>query len=942
MVARMALRAHYIANSHLDREWTLDFQHSRALTVRFIDRLLEIMAKVPEYEFLLDAQTLPLEDYLEIRPERRARIEELVRAGRLHIGPWYSAPDMNTISGEAITRNLLMGHLTAERFGRVMKVGYTPFGFVHISQLPQIYAGFGIDTCFFYRGITARQAPRAEFIWEGADGTRVLASRMSAQPRYNYFLNVWRKSLYGDQPARLRRSYEWASGQLPFKICDEETRFDHGSILRGRRVLDAEAVRREIAALFEREEAAFRTPELAFMHGFDTSAPDILEDEVLRIARASLPEGRELLYSSMPRYAEALKKALEGVELPVLKGEMKYPEVRPSGFRQSFVNTVSTRMRQKILATKVENHLVRLAEPFATVAGLLGAERPSRYLDIAWRLLLQCHAHDTVGGCGIDRIEEDSTYRLNQAGSISRMLLKESLGHIQAQVDCSGLGPRDILVTLFNPSSFPRTEVVTFFLDVDRKLGLDSFVVEDSRGREVESDASPTGNRGKIYRDPDDMALHLDCDEHRVRVLARELPPLGYETFVVRKGRPRTKGPSLVRPPNAMENEHLRVEIAPDGTLCVFHKESRRRYEGLHVFEDVGEAGHPWMHIDVRRDIRVTSAGSGARVALLEDTPLVASYEVALRMDIPETHFDDEARYVSPGQEDSWRSGPTTPLDVRSVVSLAKPSRTVDIVTTVTNRSRNHRLRVLFPTGLRAEHTHADNPYDVIARPVRRGESHPLHGLRNIDYPFLKFVGLQDGPCGFAFVGLGLKEYEALDDDQGTLAVTLLRAVDPWLCTTDYFDKPPGSLAQCLGDTEFRYRLFFHSGDWLTSGLLEEGERLNYPVIPCQAGPEAGGTLPRRFSFLAIEGCGIVMSAFKMAERGDGVVVRVYNPSEAPARGTLRCFREVAEAAVANMNEEPLGAEDVRIEDGAVRLELPPKKVKTLLLRMRPGPEGNG
>ena len=339
----MTSNAHYIPNSHLDREWTMDFQHTRVLTVGFIDSLLDILEKVPGYEFLMDSQTVPLEDYLEIRPENRKRVERFVKNGRLHIGPWYSAPDMNMISGEAITRNLLVGHRMAERFGRVMKTGYTPFGFVHISQLPQIYTQFGIDTCFFYRGINKELLPKAEFVWEGPDGTRMLSSRMSRAQRYNYYMNVWRKGLYGDQEARINRLYDWRSGQLPFKICDADTRFDHGTVLKPHRNLDPRAVERELRALFEREKKDFRTSELAFMHGFDTSAPELLEDKVLQMCRGLVKKNEKLFYSSLPRYAEALKMTINQSKLPVLTGEMKYHEWHPHGFYQTFVNIISTR-----------------------------------------------------------------------------------------------------------------------------------------------------------------------------------------------------------------------------------------------------------------------------------------------------------------------------------------------------------------------------------------------------------------------------------------------------------------------------------------------------------------------------------------------------------------------------------------------------------------------
>lgn len=73
------LRAHFIPNTHLDREWTMDFQHTRILTVEFLDNLIDIMKKIPEYHFLLDLQTVLLEDYFEIRPDPFGHISQMPR-----------------------------------------------------------------------------------------------------------------------------------------------------------------------------------------------------------------------------------------------------------------------------------------------------------------------------------------------------------------------------------------------------------------------------------------------------------------------------------------------------------------------------------------------------------------------------------------------------------------------------------------------------------------------------------------------------------------------------------------------------------------------------------------------------------------------------------------------------------------------------------------------
>ena len=73
---------HIIAHTHWDREWYLPLGALRARLVPLIDGLLTQLDADPRLaSFLLDGQTILLEDYLVIRPEQRERVAALVRAG---------------------------------------------------------------------------------------------------------------------------------------------------------------------------------------------------------------------------------------------------------------------------------------------------------------------------------------------------------------------------------------------------------------------------------------------------------------------------------------------------------------------------------------------------------------------------------------------------------------------------------------------------------------------------------------------------------------------------------------------------------------------------------------------------------------------------------------------------------------------------------------------
>jgi len=101
------------------------------------------MKKIPEYHFLLYSQTVLLEDYFEIRPEKEFLIKQFIQEGRLSVGPRHVLPDKFLLSAESSVRNLLLGYKIAFKFGRVMKIGYIPDPFGYISQMPRILKGFG-------------------------------------------------------------------------------------------------------------------------------------------------------------------------------------------------------------------------------------------------------------------------------------------------------------------------------------------------------------------------------------------------------------------------------------------------------------------------------------------------------------------------------------------------------------------------------------------------------------------------------------------------------------------------------------------------------------------------------------------------------------------------------------------------------------------------------
>src|SRR5262245_53994500 len=180
------MRGVLVSHFHWDREWYRSFEQYRARLVDAVDRVLAILAADPDYRFLLDGQTVLVEDYLAVRPDRRVALAAGLAAGRLAAGPWYVQPDSLLPSGEAHVRNLLAGRRSLAGLAPVSRVGYVPDSFGHPAQLPQILAGFGIETFVYWRGNGGEiDELGPSYRWMAHDGSAVCARLVSG----GYFID---------------------------------------------------------------------------------------------------------------------------------------------------------------------------------------------------------------------------------------------------------------------------------------------------------------------------------------------------------------------------------------------------------------------------------------------------------------------------------------------------------------------------------------------------------------------------------------------------------------------------------------------------------------------------------------------------------------------------------------------------------------------------------
>ena len=158
---------HIISHTHWDREWYRTFQQFRLKLVHLVDGLLYVLENDKNYKFfMLDGQTVVLDDYLQMRPTREKVLRRYIQQGRILVGPWHILYDMFLVGPEAHIRNLLQGARTARRFGARMDIGYVPDPFGQPGQMPQVLRGFGMDSACLWRGV---DLTNAEFWWRSPD-----------------------------------------------------------------------------------------------------------------------------------------------------------------------------------------------------------------------------------------------------------------------------------------------------------------------------------------------------------------------------------------------------------------------------------------------------------------------------------------------------------------------------------------------------------------------------------------------------------------------------------------------------------------------------------------------------------------------------------------------------------------------------------------------------
>lgn len=934
---------HLITHTHWDREWYLPYQVFRMKLVDLVDKLLNILTKNPDYHyFMLDGQTIVLEDYLEIRPQNRALLEKYIKDGKIQIGPWYILPDEFLVSGEATIRNLLVGKQICEEFGKRMMIGYIPDPFGHIAQMPQLLKGFGIDYACFRRGLADEQV---ELWWQSPDGSRVLTSY-------------------------LRDGYDNAM-HLPL---EKETDFIS-----------------EVNRLAGSLKPFVHAGHLLLMNGSDHIEPD---NRTSKFIDAYIDSGQQdiLVHSTLEKYFAKIEANLVKTQsdLLIISGEQrecKRHELLPA--------VLSSRIWIKQRNHDCEKLLEKWVEPFSVFTMLQDnfdvqkAAEKKQLIDYAWKSLFKCHPHDSICGCSIDQVHLEMETRFDQVKQIGERIVGAELEALAKNIDTTGPTGAASAIVVFNACQYTQTGVVN--AAVPLPAGSSGIIIIDEEGCEIpiEQETTPYQSLADLCFDREGMQsaafmlsegkisgmsvldigmrktghhveIELVLDQNSVpnfaaldrgkqkiqefltdsgitdysfkartpvichlHWIADKVPGLGYSTYWIK---PAESGNIISAPimSNSIENEYFMISVDEKvNKIHLLDKRTGYAISGFNQFEDTGDAGDEYNYNPPDIDQLINSTIKHFEVVKTElGQKLFLTYE----MNIPAE--------ITPDRKS--RSSNMTSIEIKSELTLNKDIPRVDIRTSIDNRAKDHRTRVLFPTGIKTDQYFTDNQFVLTERIINKYDfqSGWVEQPRP-EVPQKLFCFVNDENKGLLVANQGLPEVEVFKDsaDEDVIAITLLRCTG-WLSRDDLKLRPhsagpnletPG--AQEIGTHVYTYSIIPFGDDRVKA--IQQARQFDLPLKTISTDIRKG-TLPSEMCFLEVNPTEFELTACKISEDNKSWILRGVNQTGQDKQVKIDTELHVNKASYCSLDEVP--TVDMYFSEGKLEIESKAHQINTVRL----------
>jgi alpha-mannosidase len=482
------------------------------------------------------------------------------------------------------------------------------------------------------------------------------------------------------------------------------------------------------------------------------------------------------------------------------------------------------------------------AEKIAALASVTaGFDYPKEDFAAAWKKVLFLQFHDSLAGSALPAHYEMARQGHGYAREVATQAMYRAAEKMAWRIPTTD--PDSEYLVVFNPHAWDAN------LDVEYELGWEW--TSGATPQSIQQNSFLEDDRGQPVPHQWTQASVL-IDDRNTLAFRAPVPAMGYRQFRLRKVPPQMLAVSRVQAQgHTLENEHLRVTIAGDGTLGIFDKDAHAevfaggRGARAVVLDDPSDT---WSH-DVKGYTQEVGAFRDAQLQVLENGPLRATIRV-------------KTRYGASSLQIDWM--------------LYAGARTLEARVTLDWHEHLKILKFSFPVDVQDSQATYEIPYGYKVR-AANGNEDP--GQRWIDVTGQR----AGGTYGLAVINDAKYGYSVAGND---LRVSIVRS--PIYAQFER-DMKPGHdyLWQDQGRQDFRLWLAPHAGDWRDAGVARRAEEFTSPVAVLYQGIHPGDQ-PTSASFVSVDAANVVVSVLKQAEDGDDLILRCYETAGRPATATLK------------------------------------------------------
>lgn len=746
-------KAHIVNHTHWDREWYFTVMDSQVLADQVFTEILDELDTHAEANFCLDGQTSILDEYVATHPEELNRIKKLVKENRLFVGPWYTQTDALIPDAESILRNLTIGITEAkEKYGKAMMVGYLPDTFGFNAQMPMLLNQAGIDSIVFWRGTNFdTQVVSPYFNWHSLSKDSVIAANFP----YGYF-----------------------TGQIGIDAKEKMESFVND--------------RYDPAIDFLKTHG--ENDDILMPSGIDQM--NIVHNMAKTVGDINVKSKHTTSISSYQKFIDILKTK----DLPDYSGELRLPT-----YARVHRTIGSVRQSIKKQNFEIEQKILKRVEPLMVIAESVGIKIGKGMLNLLWKKVLECQAHDSLGGSVSDNVAEDINHRFKEANELAdgiENFIKKKIA------DFLNLNEDEILLFNTDLHDFEGTKQVNVMSRCEniKFRGIKHQVINLEKYYPVRKHVLRMTEKGREYFDePKYFELKCTLDVH--------IPAFGYKVLKFEKDNENNEEVEAKSNHNIsvdkmkFELVENKVRFTNDGSV----------YDDFIALVEAGNDGDTYDYSPIREEIEKILSFTDSRSSedgLFKKLILKGSTQLPQTL---EKRID--------GKKD-------TEFKYELTICINKISKNVFFKLNFNNNIDSHRLRLRInpnsdianvKTGIQGGFVNVSN-LEVDPEWEEKFDEKPV----NI-YNFDKLLNIKSRDCSFSLYPKGLKEFEF---DKKYLYITLL-------ATTGQLGKPnlawrPG---RASGDTTNEGHIMMPTplaqehGEWsfeigMTLDDLEESNRV--------------------------------------------------------------------------------------------------------------------